>query len=308
MDPQMHQNTVTESVLRSMFDTLTVRGADMKSLEPGLALSWQQLSETTWQFKLRQGGKCRNGEEFNAEAVKFTFERALNPDQKAPLRSLVTPIAKIEVVDAYTINVTTAKPDPLLPSRFSGYATDIVPPKYVKEKGDQYIAANPVGTGPYKFVSWVKDGDLILEANPNYWGPAPKIKTLVIRSIPENTTRVAALRTGEADIIVNVPASDIDGIKGSGKADIATVPSGRLMHVILNAQDGPTANVKVRQAINYAVDVDSILKNVVGGYGVRIATLLIPQDVGYDPNLKPYPYDPEKAKKLLAEFYEKMRK
>ncbi len=94
MDPQMHQNTVTESVLRSMFDTLTVRGADMKSLEPGLALSWQQLSEITWQFKLRQGVKFHNGEEFNAEAVKVTFDRARNPYQNSPCPILVTPTAK----------------------------------------------------------------------------------------------------------------------------------------------------------------------------------------------------------------------
>jgi len=301
MDPQMHMNTATESILRNMFETLTVRSADMKTLEPGLAVSWQQLSETTWQFKLRQGVKFHNGEEFNAEAVKFSIERVLDPKQKAPLSSLVAPISKVEVIDTYTVNVSTAKPDPLLPGRFAGYATNIVPPKYVKEKGDQYIAANPVGTGPYKFVSWVKDGDLVLEANPNYWGPPPKIKKVIIRPIPENATRVAALKTGEADIIVNVPPADIEGIKQSGKADILTVPSGRIMHIMINALDGPTANVKVRQALNYAVDVDSIIKNVLGGYGVRIATTLTPLDFGYDPDLKPYPYDPVKAKQLLAE-------
>ncbi len=301
MDPQMHMNTLTESVLRNIFETLVVRGADMKTLEPGLAESWQFLNDTTLQFKLRKGVKFHNGEVFNAEAVKFTIDRAWNPDQKAPLRSLVAPIKEVKIVDDYTVNVTTEKPDPLLVGRFAGYASNIMPPKYVKEKGDAYIASNPVGTGPYKFVSWVKDGALTLEANPDYWRGSAKIRQVIIRAVPEPAARVAALKTGEADIITGVSPSEIDSINASGKAQTMTVPSGRLMHIMVNALDGPTANIKVRQAINYAVDMESIIKNVLNGNGKRIATTVTPETFGYDPDLKPYPYDPTKAKQLLAE-------
>ncbi len=301
MDPQMHMNTFTEGVLRNIFETLVVRGPDMKTLEPGLAESWQFLNETTLQFKLRRGVKFHNGEPFNAEAVKFSVDRSRNPDQRAPLRSLVAPITDVRIVDEYTVNVSTEKPDPLLVGRMAGYASNIMPPRYVREKGDAYIANNPVGTGPYKFVSWVRDGDLTLEANPDYWRGAPRIKKVIIRTIPEHASRVAALKTGEVDIITAVPPGEIEGIKRSGKAQVQTVRSGRLMHVMINALDGPTSNVKVRQALNYAVDVDSIIKNVLNGYGIRIATTVTPETFGYDPDLKPYPYNPERAKHLLAE-------
>lgn len=301
MDPQMHSNTVTESVLRNIFETLVVRSDDMKALEPGLATSWQQVDETTWQFKLRRGVRFHNGEAFNAAAVKFSIDRVLDPRQRVPLRTLVEPIQRVEVVDDFTINVVTRRPDPLLVGRFGGYATNIVPPGYVREKGDAFVAVNPVGTGPYRFASWVRDGDLILETNPDYWGPPPKFGTVIIKPIPESATRVAALRTGEADIIVNVPPPDIPAIRRSGRAEIHTIPSGRIMHAILNAQEGPTANVKVRQALNHAVDVDSIIATILGGYGRRIATVVAAEDFGHDPNLKPYPYDLAKARQLLAE-------
>ncbi len=301
MDPQMHSNTVTESVLRHIFETLVVRTDDMKTIEPGLATAWQPIDDTTWQFKLRRGVRFHNGEEFNAHAVKFSIERAMDPRQRAPLRSLVAPIRRVDVVDDLTVNVVTAWPDPLLVGRFGGYATNIVPPRHVREKGDAFVAANPVGTGPYRFVSWVRDGDLVLEANPDYWGPPPRFRTVIIKPIPESTTRVAALRTGEADIIVNVPPADIPAIKRGGRAEILTVPSGRIMHGMLNAQEGPTANVKVRQALNHAVDVDSIIATILSGYGRRLATVLAHEDFGYDQHLKPYPYDVARARQLLAE-------
>ncbi len=301
MDPQLHSNTVTESVLRNIFETLIVRDADMKTLKPGLAESWEFLNPTTLQLKLRKGVKFHNGEPFNAEAVKFSLDRARDPEKKARLRFLVAPIKEVQIVDEYTVNLITEKPDPLLLGRLTGYASNIVPPKYVQEKGDEYIASHPVGTGPYKFVSWVKDGDLTLEANPDYWGPAPRIKKVIIRPIPEDSTRVAALKTGEADIIVNVPPAEIEGINQSGKARVVTVPSGRIMHIMLDDLDGPTADKRVRQALNYAVDVESIINNILGGYGTRIAVTLTPLDFGYDPDLQPYPYDPEKARQLLTE-------
>jgi peptide/nickel transport system substrate-binding protein len=192
----------------------------------------------------------------------------------------------------------------------------MVPPKYFKEKDAAFLARNPVGTGAFKFVTWVKDDRIEFEANEQWWRGAPKIKTLIFRPIPEETTRMSALQTGEVDIATNVPPHLVKELKNHAKVTVGSAPSVRTIFIpIYNVQcemaqgswdcrkpvDSPVAKQKVRQAINYAVDLDSIIKNVLEGQGVRIATPLTAKHFGYDPKVKPYPHDPVKAKKLLAE-------
>lgn len=302
LDPQLHAMRVFESGLRNCYEPLVQRSADMKRLEPALAESWQRIDNLTLRMKLRKGVKFHNGEPFNAQAVKFSFDRVLDPQSGAPYRvSRYNMVASPVVVDEYTVDIKTHKPDPVLLSRLNGWHMCMIPPQYFKEKGPEAFAKAPVGTGPFKFVEWVRDGAITFEKNKDYWRGEPKADRIVFRSVPENQARVAALKSGEAHIITHMPPDDIPSIKSDPRLRVEVVPSTGILFGQTYFTKPPANNKLVRQAMNYAVDVDSLIKNVLGGYGVRIATALPEFVWGYDPNIKPYPYDPEKAKQLLKE-------
>ena len=303
MDPHMHAENFTFAVVHNVFDHLVRRFVKNGQLvhEPGLATSWTTVNPTTWEFKLRPGVKFHNGEEFNAEAVKFSIERVLNPDQKARWRWAFADIERVEVVDPLTVRIVTKAPFPTLVTNLA-FCMPIVPPKYVREKGDTHVATNPVGTGPFKFVRWRKDDAMVLEANESYWRGSPKIKTLMFRPIPDESTRVAALMAGEIDIARGVPPSLVKQIADNPRTRVAKVPSALNIHVILDTlKDGPLRDKRVRQAINYGVDKEGLIKSILEGNGGAVGGPLTPVMFGFAPEVKPYPYDPERAKKLLAE-------
>ncbi len=171
-----------------------------------------------------------------------------------------------------------------------------------RKKGKSHIIGNPVGTGPYKFVRWVKDDYLLLEANENYWRGAPQIKKVIFRPIPEATTRVAGLQTQELDLIVNIPPHLSRMMDWKGRSSVAKVPSARVIYMGFDThQGGPVADKRVRQAIAQAIDMDTIIKKILEGNGVRLGMPLTKYHFGYDPSVKPYAYRPEKARQLLAE-------
>jgi peptide/nickel transport system substrate-binding protein len=303
LDPHMHAENFTFAVVHNVFDHLVRRSVKQGQLahEPGLATSWTNLNPTTWEFKLRPGVKFHNGEEFNAEAVKFSIERVLNPDQKARWRWAFADIERVDVVDPLAVRIVTKVPFPTLITNLA-FCMPIVPPKYVREQGDTHIATKPVGTGPFKFVRWRKDEALVLEANESYWRGSPKIKTLMFRPIPDESTRVAALSTGEIDIARGVPPSLVKQIADNPRTRVAKVPSALNIHVILDTlKDGPLRDKRVRQAINYGVDKEAIIKSILEGNGGAVGGPLTPVMFGFAPDVKPYPYDPERAKRLLAE-------
>jgi peptide/nickel transport system substrate-binding protein len=220
LDPHMHAENFTFAVVHNVFDHLVRRTVKDGQLahEPGLASSWTSVNPTTWEFKLRRGVKFHNGEELNAEAVKFSVERVLNPDQKARWRWAFADIERVEVVDPLTLRIVTKRPFPTLITNLA-YTMPIVPPKYVREKGDAYVATHPVGSGPFKFVRWRKDDELVLEANETYWGGSPKVRTLIFKPIPEESTRVAALIGGQVDVARGVPPSlvkQVEDARGQG--------------------------------------------------------------------------------------------
>jgi peptide/nickel transport system substrate-binding protein len=294
-------------VARNVFDRLLARDLKTFGYKPGLAESHRLVNDTTWQFKLRRGVKFHDGEDFNAEAVKFSIERILNPDQKSPSRGLIALIDRVEVVDPYTVNIITKKPMPMLRERFTspGFTgtVPIVPPRYIREKGDQHFAANPVGTGPFRVVKWTKGESVELEANASYWGGAPKVKTVVIKTIPEPATRVSALLTGQADIVANVPPDSVDALKREGAVRISeTDVDGIPPQVQFNAtKGGPLADVRVRQALAETIDIELVVKRLLRDHGVARALPLDPRAFGYNASLAVRRPDLEGAKKHLAE-------
>src|SRR5438876_314361 len=221
LDWHMHCDKNAHEPDRQIFDTLLRRDLKTLKLEGNLAESWRLLTDTTWQFKLRRGIKFHNGEPFDAAAVKFSVERMLNPAQGAPGRTSIASIDHVDVVDPYTVNVVTKTPFPLLPVRMSpGHCgtVGILPPKYVAQVGDAGFAVEPVGTGHYRLVEWVKDERLVLDANKDYHRGAPAIERLVFRPVPELTTRVAALLSGQADLVSDVPPDQVAKSQDSGVA------------------------------------------------------------------------------------------
>lgn len=298
MDPGFLRESAT--IVDNIFDTLVMRDKDMK-LVPGLATSWKAIDDTTWEFKLRQGVKFHNGEDFNADAVKFSIDRVLDPAAKSPTVSYIRTIDSVEVVDPLTVRIKTKGPDPLLPTRMSRYPTYIVPPKYVKEVGNDKFATHPVGTGPYKFVEFIPDQHVILEANKDYWRGAPSIDKVTWRAIPDGTARVTALLTGEVDLIENVPVDVAPMVKASPDADLVQVKNGGLtIYLGLVMNEKPLDNVKVRQALNMAIDRKSIVDNILQGMASPRGTQVGAADFGYKDVPVPA-FDPAKAKALLAE-------
>jgi len=285
---------------RQVFDALTVFDDKLK-LQPALAASWRLVNDTTWEFKLRGGVQFHNGEPFTARAVKFTWDRVLDPAQKSTKRPRLPHLTAIEVVDDSTVRMITSQPFPLLPGALSSLF--IVPPKYTQEKGDVYAGANPVGTGPFKLIRWVKDERVELEANAKYWGGVPKVQRLVMRSIPETATRVAALRAREVDVITNLPPHLQEQIANAPGLRVMTAPL--LVNMIIELdtlKGGPVANKKVRQALNYAVDKQAIIQHTLQGLGRSAKGQVVPPAAfGHHPTLADYPFDPATAKRLLAE-------
>jgi len=300
LDPAKHHTTAEMNYDNAVFDKLYLFDVQGNPV-PRLAVSHKIVDDTTWEFKLRKGVKFHNGDPFTAADVKFTVERYLDPKTRAPYAAFFRIIKEVKVIDDHTVHVVTEKPDPVLPNRFS-FNLFVFPSKYVKEKGDDHFMRNPMGCGPFKFVEWVKNDRLVMEAYEGYWAGAPQIKTLVIRPIPEDATRIAELQTGGVDIIVNIPPFLVSQVKAMPGIEVQSVPSGRVMFLYLNTfAPGPLQDKRVRQALNYAVDKKSIIEKILMGSGFQMAINLTPYHFGYDPTLGSYPYDPEKAKKLLAE-------
>jgi peptide/nickel transport system substrate-binding protein len=309
MDPTQHTVLPTAAILYHIYEPLIFRQAD-GSFAPGLAVSWAQEEPTRWRFQLRQGIQFTNGEPMNAEAVAFSINRAIDPATESPYRSRLSTIEGAQAVDEYTVDIFTTQPDPVLEHRLiqNSFASLIVPPKYVQENGGIIPDDAPVGTGPYKFQEWVKDDRVVMVDNEEYWGndifwsDVPKPKTLIWRPIPETATRIAALRNGEVDIAVNVSPELASSINESPDTSVMVAASDFLYFVVMNTETIEAfQNQQVRQALNYAVDKQAILENIMLGYGEPIAVTMTANGFGYPDNLQPYPYDPEKARAMLAE-------
>ncbi len=296
-----HNNTSTEAIHVNMFNYL-VKNLGNGEFESDLAESWENVDDTTWKFKLKEGVKFHNGEDLTAEDVKFTLERVAN-DNKLLEYGNYKQIKEVKVLNDYEFEIITHEPEPALLNRVSRVGSGILPSKYIEEEGWEQFLKEPVGTGPYKFVEWKKDDRVVLEANPDYFRDAPKWEELVFRSIPEDSTRVSELLTSGVDIAVNVPPTDWDRIKENEGTDIAKSATQRVMMLVLRHTEGhPTSDPKVREAIDLAIDKQAILDSLMEGAGTVTRTRVTPGNTGANEDLYQNTlYDPEKAKELLKE-------
>lgn len=303
MDPFFVYQQAGRSVMEALFDTLVGRDFDGATV-PGLATDWEIVDDTTLEFHLREGVTFHNGEPFTADAVKFTIERILDEEVNSALRSNYLSIESVEVVDDYTVRLSLAQPDGTIFDRLAELY--ILAPEYTQASGGEFIATNPVGTGPFSFVEWVPDDHVTLAANPDYyeggWKGQPQVAEVVFRPITEASTRVSELIAGGVDIVQDLPPDQIEGVTQSGlEVSSSTTPNQTYVFVTADDPESPFSNQLVRQAINHAVDVETIVDSLFAGFGERIASPIGPASLGYSPDVEPYAYDPAQAQALLDE-------
>ncbi len=315
MDPILAAISTTSSVQTHVLEALVNYDPNGK-IVPVLASVWKAVSPTVWEFKLRPNVRFHNGEPFDSQAVKFTIERAAT-HPKSLSKGYVDLIKDIRVIDPLTVQIITSVPAPDQLDNLT--SIPILAPKYAKEVGDDGIGKRAVGTGPYKFVEWVRDDHVSLVRNEEYWGPKPPAVRVTIRPIPEGATRVAALLAGEVDVVEGIPIPDIPRVAKTKGLRVLRRQGPRLIFIAMDSfrdrggkhpegtpgipagQPNPFKDRRVRQAVYAAINSKEIVEKVMEGHAFPADQILPSFLFGFNPAVRRPTYDPSRAKRLLAE-------
>ena len=309
--PNWFVTTGNQQIASHIFDNLVEMDANSIP-QPGLAESWSPVDDRTWEFKLRRGVKFHDGTPFTADQILVTFDHAKAIEGVGASAGAYLRGKTYTKVDDYTIRIATAQPAPLLPNEMT--VLYIYPRAVPVEQFNAGEAA--IGTGPYKLREWVKGGQIVLERNPAYWGKAPDWERVTFRVISAGPTRIAALLNSEVDMINDVPPADISRLKSTQDVNVILRSGERIMLLTLDssrdvspfvtdndgkpAQPNPLRDWRVRKAITKAINRDALVDRLMDGVAVAAGQIASPGMFGYDPNLRPEPFDPDGAKKLLA--------
>ena len=329
MDPYRVYQNAGFSVMYAIFDTLVTIAPD-GSLGPGLADSWTSPDSKTLELKLHPGVKYQDGEPFDATAVRFSLYRIadIDPTTNTPypvgdsrrlnsaFASNFASLDSVEVVDPLTVKLHLNAPDSGLLGNLG--TLQMVPPQYYAQVGDAGFALKPIGTGPFKFVEWVKDDHITLEANPDYWASPrgkPLVAKVIFRPIPDAATRISELATGGIQIMEDLPPDQAAQVASSGDKAVYLSDAHSIAiwlttdlggNLAKNPGDQATAiaalaNPAVRKALNMAIDRKTIVATLLDGYGEPMNSLWVSGDKGFDPSLPAIPFDPAGAKQILAQ-------
>ena len=305
LDPALVDDNDSGNVNCNIYESLLQFKDDNTEIEPCLAESWTISDDgLVYTFKLRQGVVFHDGTPFNAQAVKFNIDRQM-PENLVPKMSYAPlvfgDVVSSEVLDDYTIRITLKKPStPFLRNMAMCFAAPIASPTAL-QKYNNNLMENPVGTGPYKLVAWDRGQQLILTTNEDYWGEKPAIQNVIYRIMKETSARVVALNNGEVDIINGIDANVIDQIKNAGNL-IFQDEGNNVNYMVYNCRDGYiTSDREVRRALAQAINVPELVKSLYKGYADYATTFFPTFMAGYDETIQPIAYDPEAAKKTLAE-------
>lgn len=301
-DIHNHNYTYTEAVHQHVFDYLVYFNTSTGKFDPGLAKSWKLIDKTTWEFDLRNDVKFQNGDPFTAEDVKWTVERVATNKTLKEYGANRT-IKEVQVVDPHKVRIITHAPDPVLLNRLSRIGSGMLPHKYIAEMGWDHFQKNPIGTGAYTVKEWRKDDSLTLVVWPEHWRGKQKVDEILIRVIPEVQTRISELTTGGIDIALSIGPDDVKSLKENKDVNVFVEPIARVYVAFLRSSGNyATADKRVREAIDYAIDDKAFGEAVFPGLTIPTRTRLVPGVVGHNPKLyDTYLYDPAKAKKLLEE-------
>ena len=279
-----------------LFDPLVTYETQSFRLVPMLAESWSVADDRVWEFKLRRGVKFHNGDDFTAADVKYSYD--VYQSEKSARRYNLEAVTGVEQVDAYTIRLTTAAPAAGLLANLA--ALPIMPRDAREALGEEGFSRSPIGTGAYRLVEFARGQRLVLEANPTYWRGQVHPPKLTLRPIPDPATRAAELKAGGVQIITSPPVALLKDLQ-VGDTEVLPLKGSRLIIYPFNTTTRPFDDARVRQAVNYAVDRQAIITNLLEGYAEALHGPFATPWLGYNPSLRPYPYDPARARQLLAD-------
>lgn len=297
LDPHKTNTVATDlSVLSHIYPSLVTRSPDL-TLGPGLATRWEAVTPNVWRFHLTPDARFINGEPLDAATVAWNLKRVLDPATGARIRPWFQSVTEVRAVDAVTLDIETHEPFPGLPAQLT--MLFLLPPAWTRTHDP---ARETLSGGPYRLTRHVTDDRLELARNPGYFGPRPAMETVRFRIIPSATGRVAALLAGEVDLVTNYPATEAPRLKAAGFDQSGVTPGIRTVFIKINTQIAPFGDRRVRQALNLAVDKAALSRGLFNGEVQPLnCQLLTPAYFGFNPDLKPTPYDPDHARRLLAE-------
>jgi peptide/nickel transport system substrate-binding protein len=291
LGPQAAEEPV-RIVAAHVFDSLVVRDTKTRQYLPSLAAKWESPDPTTWVFTLRPGVKFHDGSPLGARDVKASLERMLK--LRGPFAPLWAAVDTVEAPSDSTVRIKTKTPLGTMLANAS--LLSILPADKVDQAG---FFNRPIGSGPFRVASYRPDSELVVEANPSYWGTPPGVQTLRFKDIPEIAARVTALITGEIDLTFALPPDQLAALEKQKGVQIVSTPSYRYYFIWMNIKREPFTDKRVRQAMIYALDLDTMVKTLMQGIARRMSAPIPTTVFGYSPQ-RPYAYDPRKAKELLA--------
>ena len=293
-------NVIGTRIYGLFHDTLLQTGHSGE-LEPVLATAYEN-DELEWRFSLREGVVFHDGTTMAADDVVYSFGRLLDPANEASNfgQDLQRFVSDIEATGAMEVTITTHNLDPLLPLRVASYWASIVPAEATEAMDEAARKSVPLGAGPYRIVEFVSGDRMVLERHEGYWGGTPPANEVVLRFITEDATRIAALRSGDVDLITQVPVDQLDALQAAGGFTVSSAETNNHMAVNFNTVKGPTADVDIRRAMSLAIDRELIVQELWQGLSTVPPDYMFPGAFGHDPDFPGFAYDPEMARELVA--------
>ncbi len=298
LDPQLQWDTDSYSVYRNIFDNLVTRDT-AGAIVPQVATAWRYTDDNTLVFDLRTDILFQDGSKLGPEDVAFSINRIIDPAFKSPQLSQFDQITKAEITGPAQVTLHTKSPYPALLAQL--VKLSIIPKAYVQKLGDQDFNQHPMGSGPYKLRQWNRGVGITLDAMPDYWRGKPPFATVTFRAVPDVPTRVADLRAGRADLVRGLSPDDADALKSERSVKLLSVPTERVAYLFVNALAGPTKDVRVRRGIAQAIDRDTLISALQQGYAKPVNEVSTPANVGYSGATPAWPFDPDAARKLIAD-------
>ncbi|TAJ82634.1 twin-arginine translocation signal domain-containing protein [bacterium] len=295
LNPYNHSSSPIYGMWQHIYEPLVEVAYNPVGYAGILAESWE-FQGKKWVFHLRKGIRFHDGAPFTAQDVIFSINR-IKTDKNSLQGENFKDVVEMQAADDHTVVFTLKQPNAVFLDRVQNRF--IVSKAAAEKYGDQ-MDQHAIGTGPYKFVSFQRGGNFVVTRNDDYWGAKPEIKEIIVKKVTEEAARVAGLEAGQADVINNVPVHDVPRLERNSRSRVEKVEGLRMFFLALNPAFKPFDNKLVRQAVNYSVDANAIVKNIFEGNGFMLNGPLGPDVIGYDPGHKRYPYDPKKARELLA--------
>ncbi|MBC9987126.1 peptide ABC transporter substrate-binding protein [Haloferax sp. Atlit-47N] len=303
LDPQDHRETSTDIVVLHAYEGVLTRDA-AGSIQTALATNYERIDgENAVRFDLREGVTFHNGDELTPEDVAYSINRVVDEEVgfASPQSDQLAGVSGAEVIEGENaVRVNNASLNPIVFSEFATYL-DVMQRSWVEENDKAYISQHMNGTGPFQLDSYTEDEEVVLTAYEDYWREPAAVDTLTFRAASEASTRVNQLLQGETDLIVNVPPQEVQRVTNSDNARVAASPSTRIIYNGMRYDVEPFDSMEFRQAMNYAIDLESIVQNVLEGFGTQTGQPTLPEFVGHNPDLDPYPYDPDQAEQLVED-------